>query len=1378
MAKDKDKQEKPVKVDPDALRAEVKAFAAELGFGTGAVGAFEYDDFAPEKAAKKIKPTADAGKQTAKQQQQQQQQQQQSGKGQRDAGRNDKPAAVKQPQQDRGSKQKAGREQQQQQQQQQEPSQLLSRQEQNLDIVRSRTWVESVGPRPGEARGKSLLGKDEPAIWYEAAAALEPLPAPPPAAAAAAAGGKGAAKAGKAAAAAGQLDFAAADAIRTKAEGLLEREAALFEREMAGRNAADSRWLAQVRRSGTTADKVAAMSLLVSSSAAASLKSLDGLLTMMAKSGGGRQVVVAALEALQELFLTQLLPDRKLKVLESQPLGLLPPGREGERRLLLWAVEDAVKSRYAQYVQLLEKASTDNLDFIKEKALKAISRLLAAKPEGEQALLAALVNKLGDPSRKLASDAAYMLGQLLLQHPAMKPVVVREVERFVFRPGLAERGRYYAVTFLNQLPLSHRPQEGGTALAQKLVDIYFSLFRLLLEGRVGNAAVRQQQAEEAAAARKGKGRWRDGGKAGKNGGKQAAFKSKLNRKKQGGGGDEEDDSKHVDGGDAASQAAAGELDSRMLSALITGVRRAFPYVDSEKVEPLIEAHSEALFRLVHTAPFTVALQHSVTEVEPLIEAHSEALFRLVHTAPFTVALQALMLMHQLLSGRNAVSDRFYRALYAVLLAEGARGAAGARAPQFMSLLVKAMKADVSVKRVAAFAKRLLQVACHAPSNWAAGALLLLSEVLRAQPGLWAAVQQPEDAAGQAETFTDAAAADGDGAAAAAAAAKAAAAAMGYSDDEEVFRDALDSEDGEEGAAQQAQKKKAAGGSKAAAAAANGAAANGEAANGAAPAAAAAAGKWPRSDYYDMRKREPAYALAEVSCWWELLLLAKHGHPSVAAFARSLLAGSPVEYGGDPLRDLNLPAFLDKFVAKKPKAVARGSSLMQPTHTLAAAAAAAGSEAAAAAVTPDVSQLSSAAFAALAEADIGADQLFFHRFFNLQSVKAKQAAAAKAKAARAAAAAAAGLGDMAGLEEVRGEDEDEEPGEFGRHGEVHGEDDLDDAEVDHALAEAEGVGDDELGDPDIGWDYEQLMAAMEGDDAEGSSSSDDDEPAAAAAAAAAGGSEGESEEAGEGDDEEDEAGSSSGGSEEEDDGSGSGSSSSDNDGSSSDGEGWVMMEGAEQALQGGNAAAAAGSKEKKQKKRKLQAAAGDVADDAELVDINPLDLPSPSSSSEDGQQQQQQGRKKQKQQQQQADDSADDDDDLDLDMDDIMGGSDDAGDDEAAGFGDDVQLDSDEEPAAAAAAGGSSKQKRGRAGKGGGALFAAADGYEDYFAEYEKVAAAAEQKDGAAAAEPGEGAAGPRGGKQGKRRQQQQQQQDAGGGKQRRQSSSGHGKRRT
>jgi len=140
------------------------------------------------------------------------------------------------------------------------------------------------------------------------------------------------------------------------------------------------------------------------------------------------------------------------------------------------------------------------------------------------------------------------------------------------------------------------------------------------------------------------------------------------------------------------------------------------------------------------------------QVEPLIEAHGEALFRLVHTAPFTVALQALLLLFQLLSGRNAVSDRFYRALYTALLLDGVR--AGSKAPQFLALLFKAMKADPSAKRCAAFAKRLLQVAADAPPSWAAGALLLLSEVLRAQPALWSGVQQAEEGADDEERFVD------------------------------------------------------------------------------------------------------------------------------------------------------------------------------------------------------------------------------------------------------------------------------------------------------------------------------------------------------------------------------------------------------------------------------------------------------------------------------------------------------------------------------------------------------------------------------------------------------------------------------------------------
>ena len=69
-----------------------------------------------------------------------------------------------------------------------------------------------------------------------------------------------------------------------------------------------------------------------------------------------------------------------------------------------------------------------------------------------------------------------------------------------------------------------------------------------------------------------------------------------------------------------------------------------------------------------------------------------------------------------------------RALYAVLLhPEVARSG---KSPMFLSLLFKAMKADVSTKRVAAFAKRLLQVAQEQQPAFTCGCLLVLSEVLK------------------------------------------------------------------------------------------------------------------------------------------------------------------------------------------------------------------------------------------------------------------------------------------------------------------------------------------------------------------------------------------------------------------------------------------------------------------------------------------------------------------------------------------------------------------------------------------------------------------------------------------------------------------------
>jgi hypothetical protein len=132
------------------------------------------------------------------------------------------------------------------------------------------------------------------------------------------------------------------------------------------------------------------------------------------------------------------------------------------------------------------------------------------------------------------------------------------------------------VVYLNQMVLTHRDAApgagGGATLARRLIDLYFTLFKLVLEGKVGTAAglaaaardKKRRQAEEYAARR---------------GRKKAAAPAPAAAA-----GEEE-------GEEGPAGTHSGEMDARMLSALITGVRRAFPYVASEEVEPLVEAHA-------------------------------------------------------------------------------------------------------------------------------------------------------------------------------------------------------------------------------------------------------------------------------------------------------------------------------------------------------------------------------------------------------------------------------------------------------------------------------------------------------------------------------------------------------------------------------------------------------------------------------------------------------------------------------------------------------------------------------------------------------------------------------------------------------------------
>uniref|UniRef100_A0A915LQE9 CCAAT-binding factor domain-containing protein n=1 Tax=Meloidogyne javanica TaxID=6303 RepID=A0A915LQE9_MELJA len=60
----------------------------------------------------------------------------------------------------------------------------------------------------------------------------------------------------------------------------------------------------------------------------------------------------------------------------------------------------------------------------------------------------------------------------------------------------------------------------------------------------------------------------------------------------------------------------------------------------------------------------------------------------------------------------------------------------------------------------------------------------------------------------------------------------------------------------------------------------------------------------RRNAYDPNARNPLFSGADFSLDTELYILARHYHPTVASFARTLIQGGSIHYKGDPLIDLS------------------------------------------------------------------------------------------------------------------------------------------------------------------------------------------------------------------------------------------------------------------------------------------------------------------------------------------------------------------------------------------------------------------------------------------------------------------------------------------
>jgi ribosome biogenesis protein MAK21 len=314
--------------------------------------------------------------------------------------------------------------------------------------------------------------------------------------------------------------------------------------------------------SGTLSDKVSALTLVIQESPVHTTGALESLLGLAKKRSRGQAVI--ALGAMKDLMAQGVVlpPDRKLKPFVNQPgiLGAFQqiqasswkpgsplPKQLQEAHLVSWAYEDWLKGLYFEMLKVLETWCNDEVEFARGRAVGYVWELLKEKPEQESNLLRLLVNKLGDPSRKIASKASFLLLQLYTTHPLMKPIIISSIESEVlFRPGQSLHAKYYAIITLNQTTLSNREEN----VANKLIEIYFSLFIALLrekdttKGQGGPKVNKKGQPQGG------------GGTLGKNARRKAEREEEANK-------------------------SEGEMIEKLISAVLTGVNRAFPFSRSD-----------------------------------------------------------------------------------------------------------------------------------------------------------------------------------------------------------------------------------------------------------------------------------------------------------------------------------------------------------------------------------------------------------------------------------------------------------------------------------------------------------------------------------------------------------------------------------------------------------------------------------------------------------------------------------------------------------------------------------------------------------------------------------------------------------------------------
>ncbi|KIW06759.1 uncharacterized protein PV09_02449 [Verruconis gallopava] len=489
-------------------------------------------------------------------------------------------------------------------------------------------------------------------------------------------------------------------ALHDHANTLLERECSRYAAANAEKNSS-AKFMKELMNTGTLEDKVSALTLVIQESPLHNVKAFESLLSLAGKRS--RNHAIMALSALKDLLGAGVVlpPERKLRYFGRQPGLIAALQGKGAN----WKIGDKLPGE----IQEGHLISWAYEDWLKRTYFEVLKLLESWGNDEIEYTRSRAITFIWELLKEKPEQEDNLLRLLVNKLGDREKKVASRASHLLLQLMIAHPAMKSIIIGTIESDLIFRPGQtmhakyyaiitlNQTILSMKEPEVAAKLLDIYFSIFV-SLLKDEKTGNPHESSRKEKIQG-GGGKAGKT----ALRKQRRMQKQQ----------------EAAAEQEL-QLRERLIAQLLSGVNRAYPFADSES---------------------------------KTIEEHLNTLYRVTHSSNFNTGIQALILIQQISTTKHRSADRYYRTLYESLL--DPRLISSSKHIMYLNLLYKSLKADLNVKRVQAFAKRLLQIVTLHEPPFVCGVLYLLHELQKTFPSIKSMLTEPESSFDdEEETYVD------------------------------------------------------------------------------------------------------------------------------------------------------------------------------------------------------------------------------------------------------------------------------------------------------------------------------------------------------------------------------------------------------------------------------------------------------------------------------------------------------------------------------------------------------------------------------------------------------------------------------------------------